>query len=168
MALSAPQSIYDISVTNIDNESFALKKYQGQVMMIVNTASKCGFTPQYEGLEKMYEKYKDRGLVVLGFPSNDFGEQEPGSADEIKKFCRANYGVTFPLFKKDSVSGEKAQPLYKYLTEQTADSLKGKIRWNFTKFLVNRKGEVIERYGPTVSPSSPSIVRKIEKALAEK
>lgn len=166
--LGLTNSIYDISVTTIDNETVSLKKYEGKVLLIVNTASKCGFTPQYEDLEKVYERFKDRGFVVLGFPSNDFGAQEPGSAEEIKKFCKANYGVSFPLFKKNPVTGDDIQPLYKYLTTQTSNEVNGSIKWNFTKFLVNRKGEVVDRYSPMTPPSRKTVTDSIEKLLDAK
>jgi len=166
--LGSVGSLYDLTLTDIDDRSAPLKRYKGKVLMIVNTASKCGFTPQYEGLEKLYETYKSQGFEILGFPSNDFGEQEPGTSAEIKAFCKANYGVTFPLFKKAAVSGDKIQPVFKYLTEKSSEGIKGSVKWNFTKFLVNRKGEVIARYGSMTSPTNSAIKKAIEKSLAEK
>jgi glutathione peroxidase len=158
-------TVYDFSATTIGGKTRKLVDYKGKVLLVVNTASKCGFTPQYKGLEEVYRKYKDRGFVVLGFPSNQFGEQEPGPDSEIAEFCEMNFGVTFPLFSKIDVNGEQAHPLYKYLTS-TKKGLLGSeaIKWNFTKFLVGKDGGVIERYAPTTKPQD--IERDIEKALA--
>jgi glutathione peroxidase len=146
-------TVYDFSAKTIDGKSRKLSDYKGKVLLVVNTASKCGFTPQYKGLEALYEKYKSKGLVVLGFPSNQFGQQEPGPDDEIAEFCEMNFGVTFPLFSKVDVNGDAAHPLFKYLTS-TKKGLLGSeaIKWNFTKFLIGRDGNVVERYAPTTKP----------------
>jgi glutathione peroxidase len=148
---------YDFNATSLEGKPVALQEFNGKVMLVVNTASKCGFTPQYEGLEALYQKYRDRGLVVLGFPCNQFGEQEPGSADEIGAFCQRNYGVSFPMFEKIDVNGEGAHPLYRWL-KQTAPGVLGteRIKWNFTKFLVDRRGSVVDRYAPTTKPADLS------------
>jgi glutathione peroxidase len=146
-------SIYDFNVKTISGEKVKLGNYENQVMLIVNTASKCGFTPQYEGLEDLYKEYKDKGLVILGFPCNQFGRQEPGSESEIAEFCQLNYGVSFPMFAKVDVNGDDADPLFKYLKKSKKGLLGSEnIKWNFTKFLVNRDGEVISRFAPTVKP----------------
>jgi glutathione peroxidase len=143
----------------------SVSKYQGKVALVVNTASKCGFTPQYKDLEALYEKYQARGFVVLGFPSNDFGAQEPGNDAEIKKFCELNYHVKFPLFPKQPVTGTAKQPVYKYLTEQTGEGLTGEVKWNFEKFLVGKDGKVIARYNSKVTPQDPQVIEKIEALL---
>jgi len=136
------------------------------VLLIVNVASKCGYTPQYAGLEAVYEKYKDKGLVVLGFPANNFKAQEPGSDEEIKTFCTRKYSVTFPMYSKISVAGEDKAPLYQYLTDKAANpSTGGEIKWNFTKFLVGKDGKVVQRFEPAVTPESPDVVAAIEEAL---
>jgi glutathione peroxidase len=157
-------SIYDFSAETLDGKPAPLADYQGKVVLIVNTASKCGFTPQYEGLEALYRKYADRGLVVLGFPCNQFGAQEPGNADEIKNFCSLTYDVTFPMFAKIDVNGPKAHPLYEYLKHEKKGLLGSEgIKWNFTKFLVGRDGAVAERFAPTTKPEDLS--GAIEKLL---
>jgi len=146
-------SIYDFTAKSLQGKDVSLGDFRGKPMLIVNTASKCGFTPQYEGLEKLYEQHKDKGLVVLGFPCNQFGAQEPGSEAEIGAFCQANYGVTFPMFSKIDVNGTNAHPLYNYLKGERAGILGTKnIKWNFTKFLVNRDGQVVNRFAPTTKP----------------
>jgi glutathione peroxidase len=157
-------SAYDHEAKLLDGTPVRLADYAGKVMLVVNTASQCGFTPQFEGLEKLYESYKDRGLVVLGFPSNQFGEQEPGSADEIGAFCQKNYGVTFPMFEKIDVNGDAAHPFYKWL-KQSAPGVLGseRIKWNFTKFLVDRSGSVKARYAPVTKPEQ--IAKDIEALL---
>ena len=157
-------SVYDFSVKDIHGKDQKLDRYKDKVMLIVNVASKCGFTPQYKGLEELYEKMQSRGLEVLGFPCNQFGAQEPGTEKEIESFCELNYGVKFPLFAKVDVNGDEAAPLYKYL-KKTKPGLLGTeaIKWNFTKFLVDRKGDVIERYGSNVEPEA--IAPDIEKLL---
>ena len=146
-------NVYDFTANSLDGKPVSLRDYAGKVLLIVNTASKCGFTPQYEGLEAMYQKYRDRGLAVLGFPCNQFGAQEPGTADEIGSFCQKNYGVSFPMFEKIDVNGEGAHPLYRWL-KSSAKGLLGSeaIKWNFTKFLVDRHGNVVDRFAPTTKP----------------
>ncbi len=158
-------NLYDLSAKLNDGKTKKLADYKGKVLLIVNTASKCGFTPQYEGLQSLYEKYKDRGLEVLGFPCDQFGHQEPGSDDEIKSFCEVNYGVDFPLFCKIEVNGDAAHPLYKFLKSEKGGLLGDSIKWNFTKFLVDKKGTVVERFAPTTAPAS--IESQIEKLLAK-
>ena len=146
-------TFYDFEAKNIYGRTVSMKEYEGKVIVVVNTASKCGFTPQYEGLEKLYQKYKDRGLVILGFPCNQFGKQEPGSAEEIKEFCQVNYGVSFPLFEKIKVNGRKTHPLFKFLKSALPGSIFGsKIKWNFTKFVINKKGVPVKRFAPTAKP----------------
>jgi len=146
-------SIYYFSAKSLQGKDVPLSDYRGKPMLIVNTASKCGFTPQYEGLEKLYEAHKDKGLVILGFPCNQFGAQEPGSEEEIGAFCQANYGVTFPMFAKIDVNGGNAHPLYTFLKGEKGGILGTRnIKWNFTKFLVNRDGQVVNRFAPTTKP----------------
>ncbi|MBX4263379.1 glutathione peroxidase [Clostridium estertheticum] len=180
-------SIYDFNAITIDGEEVSLKQYKGKVLIIVNTASKCGFTPQYKGLEKLYEQYKDKGFEILGFPSNQFAAQEPGESSEIKNFCEINYGVSFPLFEKTDVRGKNAHPIFEYLTEKAKfkgfdlnqpnekkfnDMLEKKfpellvgnsVKWNFTKFLIGRDGNVEYRFEPTTTPED--ISTDIEKLL---
>ncbi|MEP7327994.1 MAG: glutathione peroxidase [Betaproteobacteria bacterium] len=157
-------SIYDFSVTDINGKPVKLDKYRGRAMLIVNTASQCGYTPQYKGLEALYEKYHVKGLEVLGFPCNQFGEQEPGDNKEIAKFCELNFGVTFPLFAKIDVNGDKAAPVFKYLKAEKPGLLGSEgIKWNFTKFLVDREGHVIARFAPKDTPEA--IAADIEKVL---
>ncbi|WP_292978633.1 glutathione peroxidase [Nitrosomonas sp.] len=157
-------NIYDYGVKTIDGQDKLLGDYKGKVLLIVNTASKCGFTPQYQGLEELYRSYKDRGLVVLAFPCNQFAGQEPGSHDEIRAFCSSLYDVSFPLFAKIEVNGKHTHPLYQYLKEAKPGVLgTGAIKWNFTKFLVDRSGQVVKRYGPAEKPES--LVRDIEELL---
>ena len=148
-------SLYDFTVDDIHGKPVKLDRYKGKVVLIVNTASKCGYTPQYQGLEALYEKYKGKGLEVLGFPCNQFGAQEPGGADEIASFCELNYGVKFPLFAKVDVNGDKAAPVYQYL-KAAKPGLLGieAIKWNFTKFLIDRHGNVVRRYAPQDKPES--------------
>ena len=157
-------SLYDFSVKDIHGKNVKLERYKGKALLIVNTASKCGFTPQYKGLEALHKKMHARGLEVLGFPCNQFGAQEPGDAQEIESFCEINYGVTFPLFEKIDVNGANAAPLYRYLKKEKPGLLGSEvIKWNFTKFLVDRHGNVIERYAPNVEPEA--IAGDIEKLL---
>ena len=157
-------SIYDFSVNDIHGKEQKLDEYKDKVLLIVNVASKCGFTPQYNGLESLYEKLHGRGFEILGFPSNQFGAQEPGNEAEIAQFCELNYGVKFPLFAKIDVNGSDAAPLYQYLKKAKPGLLGSEaIKWNFTKFLVNRKGKVVERYAPNVEPQA--IAGDIEKLL---
>ncbi len=159
-------NIYDFNVTTIEGKEISMSQYKGKVLLIVNVASQCGFTPQYEGLEKLYETYKDDGFMVLGFPSNQFGEQEPGSDEEIIFFCQGTYDVQFDMFSKIDVNGDNADPLYKYLKhEQSGFLWTESIKWNFTKFLVDRKGNVVERYGSSTKPES--IKEDIEKLLKQ-
>ena len=150
-------TLFDIPLTTIDGQSTTLEPYRGQVLLIVNIASKCGFTPQYTGLEALYQEYKDRGFTILGFPCNQFGNQEPGTDAEVKTFCSTKYSVTFPLFSKIQVNGADAHPLYQLLKSAAKGTLgTSRIKWNFTKFLVNRNGEVVRRFGPFATPSSIS------------
>lgn len=148
-------TVFDFSATDIKGKDQALNQFKGKVLLVVNTASKCGFTPQYKGLEVLWEKYKDKGLVILGFPCNQFGKQEPGSSDDISSFCELNYGVTFPIFGKIDVNGGNTHPLFKHL-KKAAPGLLGTeaIKWNFTKFLVDKEGRVVERFAPTDTPES--------------
>jgi glutathione peroxidase len=157
-------TVHDFSAQTISGDTRALSDFDGQVMLIVNTASKCGFTPQFKGLETLYEKYKEKGFVVLGFPCNQFLSQDPGSNEEISQFCTLNYGVSFPMFAKIDVNGSDAHPLYQYLTKVSPGALGIKaIKWNFTKFLVNKQGQVVGRYAPTQTPKD--LVQDIEKLL---
>lgn len=161
--------VLDQKMESLAGDKVDLSEYEGKVLLIVNVASKCGATPQYEPLEAMYEKYKEEGLVVLGFPCNQFGKQEPGTAEEISQFCEKNYGVKFPMFAKIDVNGEKAAPLYKYLTsEEAVPSDAGPVKWNFEKFLVDRHGKVVARFRTPVEPDDPTVVEAIEKELAKK
>jgi glutathione peroxidase len=156
--------IYDFKVKSIDNVESDLSEYKGKVLLIVNTASNCGFSYQYEGLEKLYKTYKDRGLVVLGFPCNQFNQQEPGNEAEIKQFCKLKYDVSFPLFSKIEVKGENIHPLFDYLTNQKKGIFGSKdVKWNFTKFLIDKNGTVVKRFAPTIKPEK--IVMDIEKLL---
>lgn len=145
-------AIYDYEVKRTNGEQESLAKYKGKPMIIVNTASKCGFTPQFEDLEKLYETYKDQGLQILGFPSGQFGDQEFDNQNEIMEFCQMNYGVTFPMYAKVDVKGDTADPLFKYLTSEQKGMLTEDIKWNFTKFLIDREGNVVKRYAPQTSP----------------
>lgn len=153
MTTQAPASIYELSATSIDGKPVSLDTYKNKVLLIVNTASQCGFTPQYKGLQALYDQYASQGLVILGFPCNQFGQQEPGNSNQIQSFCEASFGVSFPLFQKIEVNGSNAHPLYQYLTK-AAPGIFGTegIKWNFTKFLVDRNGKVVKRYPPTTKP----------------
>ena len=156
----------EYTLNSIDGKPAPLAQYKGKVVMIVNVASFCGYTPQYEGLEKLYEKYKDQGFVILGFPANNFGAQEPGTNEEIKTFCTRNYSVTFPMYAKISVKGADKHPLYQFLTDkQTNPSSGGEIQWNFTKFLIGRDGKIIARFESAVTPESAEVNSAVEKAL---
>ncbi len=158
------QSIYDFQIKTIDGQKTTLAPYRGKVMLIVNVASKCGYTPQYDGLEALYQKYKEKGFVVLGFPSNQFGHQEPGTNEDIQRFCRVNFGVTFPMFSKIEVNGKNAHPLYIYLKSKQPGILGTEaIKWNFTKFLIDKEGKVIARFGSSTKPKA--LEEKIEKLL---
>jgi glutathione peroxidase len=154
-------SVHEFTLPSIDGAAAPLAAYKGKTVLIVNVASQCGYTPQYEGLEALYEKYKDRGLVVLGFPANNFGGQEPGTNQEIKTFCTRNYKVTFPMYGKISVAGADQAPLYKFLTDASGDA----IRWNFTKILVDGNGKLIQRFESDVEPESKELVGAVERAL---
>ncbi|SSC14082.1 Glutathione peroxidase [Mesotoga infera] len=157
-------SIYDFNMISIEGWNRPLSEYRDKVILIVNTASKCGFTPQYKGLQKLYDDYKEKGFVILGFPANDFLRQEPGTNEEIKEFCSVTYNITFPMFEKIHVKGKEIHPLYKYLTAGGGkEEFAGKISWNFTKFLINRQGEVIARFAPKDDPEK--IRPYIEEAL---
>jgi len=159
-------TVYDFSADSLAGKPVNLDQYRGKVLLIVNTASKCGYTPQYEGLEKVYEQFKDKGVEVLGFPCNQFLSQEPGSAEEIGAFCQKNYGVTFPMFAKIDVNGNDTHPLYKFLKSEGRGLLGSEtIKWNFTKFLVKKDGTVFKRYAPTTTPMD--MLGDIEKLLAE-
>jgi glutathione peroxidase len=166
-SLFAASSIYDFTLPSIDGKPMPLADFKGKVILVVNVASRCGFTPQYTALESIYETYKHQGFVILGFPANNFGGQEPGTNAEIKTFCSAKYGVTFPLYGKVSVKGDDQTPLYKYLTTSANPSLTGDIKWNFTKFLVDRNGNVVQRFEPQTTPDSPEVLAAIEKALKQ-
>jgi glutathione peroxidase len=156
-------AIYDFAAQSLSGEEVLLKRFEGQVLLIVNTASACGFTPQYKGLQELHQKYADRGLAVLGFPCNQFGAQEPGDATQISQFCETQYAVTFPMFAKIDVNGSNAHPLYRHLTHEKFGLLGPSIKWNFTKFLIDRTGKVAGRYAPTVRPES--LTREIEALL---
>ena len=166
---SAPppqKSMYEFTMKDIDGKDAKLDAYKGKVVMIVNTASKCGLTPQYEGLQNLYDKYKDKGFVVLGFPANNFMGQEPGTEKEIKDFCNLKYNVTFPMFSKISVKGADQHPFYTFLTnEKSNPGFEGDITWNFEKFLADKNGKIIARFNPKTTPDSPEVVAAIEKAL---
>jgi len=146
--------LYSFKANTLKGETVSLDQFKGKTLIIVNTASKCGLTPQYEGLEKLYQNYKDKDFLVLGFPCNQFGHQEPGSADEIESFCEVNYGVSFPMFEKVDVNGKDAHPLFKYLKRELGGFLGSKIKWNFTKFVIDQNGNPIKRYAPTTKPES--------------
>jgi glutathione peroxidase len=167
LSVHAADSIYDIPLKDIDGKAASLKPYSGQVILIVNVASKCGYTPQYEGLEALYKKYNSQGLVVAGFPCNQFLGQEPGTSAEIKSFCTDKYGVTFPLFEKLEVNGANRHPLYAALAG-TNSPFPGNIKWNFTKFLVGRDGKILHRFGSGDKPESAEVIKAIEAALAAK
>jgi len=159
-------SLYDFTVTTIQGTEKSLSDYRGKVLLIVNTASKCGFTPQYKGLQALYDAYRDKGFEVLGFPCDQFGHQEPGNEDEILQFCELNFGVTFPLFAKINVNGPQAHPLYQYLTKAKRGILgSSAIKWNFTKFLIDRSGQVLKRFAPTDTPEK--IEEEIKRLLFE-
>jgi glutathione peroxidase len=158
--------VCEYTVVTNQGEEQSLREYEGNVLLIVNTASRCGFAPQFKDLQELYEKYHDRGFYVLGFPCNQFGNQEPGTDEEIRNFCEINYRVTFPLFQKVDVKGENQHPLFKYLTQSAQGLLNKEIKWNFTKFLVDRQGNVVKRFAPTTSPKK--IAPEIEALLEQK
>ncbi len=163
----AGKSVLDYKLKTIDGQEQSLSLYKGKVMLLVNVASKCGLTPQYAALQALYSRYESQGLVILGFPANNFKGQEPGSHAEIKEFCSMNYGVTFPLFEKISVLGDDIHPLYRFLTDvKTNPDYSGEIKWNFTKFLVGRDGRILARFEPKTKPDSDEVIAAIEKALA--
>src|ERR1700683_4002589 len=166
-SLFAASGIYTFTLNSIGGQPAPLADYKGKVVLVVNVASQCGYTPQYSALEATYEKYKDQGFVILGFPANNFGAQEPGTNEEIKTFCTRKYSVTFPMYAKISVKGADQSPLYAYLTTKANPALAGDIKWNFTKFLVDRNGIVVQRFQPDVTPDSPEVIAAIEKALKQ-
>ena len=160
------EGVLSYTMKDIDGNDVSLSRYKGKAVLIVNVASRCGNTPQYEGLEKLYRTYHDKGLVVLGFPANNFGAQEPGTDEEIKEFCTTTYGVTFDMFSKISVKGDDQHPLYRYLTSaETNPGFAGDVAWNFTKYLVNREGRVVGKFGSKAQPMSEELVTAVEKAL---
>ncbi len=160
------KTVYDFTMKDTGGKDVKLEQFRGKVVMLVNVASKCGYTPQYDGLQKIYEQYKDQGFVILGFPANNFGAQEPGTNEEIVEFCRINYGVKFPVFSKISVKGDDKHPLYKYLTEPaTNPDFSGEIKWNFNKFLIGRDGKIIARFESADKPEDAKVTGAIEGAL---
>jgi glutathione peroxidase len=162
----AASSVYDFTMPALNGTPTPLAGFKGKVVLVVNVASQCGYTPQYEGLQALYAKYKDQGFVIAGFPANNFGGQEPGTNEEIGAFCRSKYGVTFPMFSKISVKGGDQAPLYRFLTDKTVNpKTGGEIQWNFTKFLVDREGRVIRRFEPAVEPQSTELVSAVESTL---
>jgi glutathione peroxidase len=164
--MAADKSVYDFTLNAIDGQAAPLSAYKGKVVLLVNVASRCGFTPQYAALESVYDKYKDRGLVIVGIPANNFGAQEPGTNQEIKTFCTTKYQVTFPMMAKISVKGDDQAPLYKFLTDKTTHpQTGGDIQWNFTKFLVGPDGRILARFEPDVTPDAPQLTAAIEAAL---
>jgi glutathione peroxidase len=166
-SLFAASSIYTFTLPSIDGKPMPLADFKGKVVLMVNVASQCGYTPQYTALEALYEKYKDQGFVIVGFPANNFGAQEPGTNAEIKTFCSRKYSVTFPLYSKVSVKGGDQTALYRYLTKEANPAVAGDIKWNFTKFLVDRSGNVVERFEPAVTPDSKEVVSAVEKLLKQ-
>jgi glutathione peroxidase len=166
--MAAARSVYNFTLKSIDGKPVSLSEYHGKVLLLVNVASKCGFTPQYAGLESLYEKYKDRGLVIVGIPANNFGGQEPGTNEEIKKFCSNKYNVSFPMMSKVSVLGEDKTPLYAFLTDKSVNpQIGGDIKWNFTKFLFDRNGKPVARFEPNVTPDSPQVISAVESTLKQ-
>jgi glutathione peroxidase len=166
-SLFAASGIYSFTLNSIDGKPAPLADYKGKVILVVNVASQCGYTPQYSALETTYEKYKDQGFVILGFPANNFGSQEPGTNEEIKTFCTRKYSVTFPVYAKISVKGADQAPLYSYLTNDTAPAIRGDIKWNFTKFLIDRNGNVVQRFESAVTPDSKEVISAIEAHLKD-
>ena len=165
--VAAEKTVYDFTLNSIDGQPAPLAAYKGKVVLLVNVASRCGYTPQYSALESSYEKYKDRGFVIVGIPANNFGAQEPGSNQEIKTFCSSKYHVTFPMMAKVSVKGDDITPLYQFLTDKSSNPQSGgEIKWNFTKFLIGPDGRVITRFEPEMTPDSPQVTSAIEEALA--
>jgi glutathione peroxidase len=166
-SLLAASGLYSFALNSIDGQPAPLAGYKGKVVLLVNVASKCGYTPQYSALEATYEKYKSQGFVILGFPANNFGAQEPGTNEEIKTFCSRKYNVSFPMYAKISVKGSDQAPLYTFLTKDTAPGIAGEIKWNFTKFLVDRNGNVVQRFESAVTPDSQEVTSAIEKQLKQ-
>lgn len=164
-SLLAGSGVYSFTLNSIDGKPAPLADYKGKVVLLVNVASQCGYTPQYSALEAIYEKYKGQGFVILGFPANNFGAQEPGTNEEIKTFCTRKYSVTFPMYSKISVKGADQAPLYGYLTKETGAGIAGDIKWNFTKFLFDRNGNPVARFEPAVKPDSPEVQAAIESTL---
>ena len=165
--VAAEKTVHDFTLNSIDGQPAPLAAYKGKVVLLVNVDSKCGFTPQYSALESTYEKYKDRGFVIVGIPANNFGAQEPGSNQEIKTFCSSKYHVTFPMMAKVSVKGDDITPLYQFLTDKSSNPQSGgEIKWNFTKFLIGPDGRIITRFEPEITPDSPQVTSAIEEALA--
>ena len=164
--MATQPALYTFTMKTIDGKDKPLSDYKGKVLMIVNVASKCGYTPQYKGLEELYEKFKDRGFMILGFPANNFLSQEPGTNEEIKTFCSVNYGVTFDMFSKIDVKGTDQHPLYHYLTEESP--VPGAVKWNFQKFLVDRNGNIVEKYFSSTKPTDNEVIGKIETLLSQK
>jgi len=165
--MAVDKTVYDFTLNSIDGQPAPLAAYKGKVVLLVNVASKCGYTPQYSALESTYEKYKDRGFVIVGIPANNFGAQEPGSNQEIKTFCSSKFHVTFPMMAKVSVKGDDITPLYQFLTDKSSHPQSGgEIKWNFTKFLIGPDGRVIARFEPEITPDSPQVTSAIEEALA--
>jgi glutathione peroxidase len=165
--MAGEKSVFDFTLNTIDGQPAPLAAYRGKVVMLVNVASRCGYTPQYTALESIYEKYRDRGFVIIGIPANNFGAQEPGTNQEIKTFCQSKYSVTFPMMSKVSVKGDDKTALYQFLTDKTASpKTGGEIQWNFTKFLVGPDGQIITRFEPAITPDSPEVTAAIEKTLA--
>lgn len=167
MSENAPESIYDFKAENIDGETISLDAYKGKTVLIVNVASKCGYTPQYEGLQALYETYKDKDFVILGFPANNFNGQEPGTDKEIKQFCTLEYGVDFPMFSKISVKGDDQAELFTYLTALENPDFSGEIKWNFEKFLISKEGKLLRRFRSKVKPQSDEIVSAIKSELGK-
>lgn len=165
--VAGDKTVFDYTLNTIDGQPAPLAAYKGRVVMLVNVASRCGYTPQYSALESVYERYKDRGFVIIGIPANNFGAQEPGTNQEIKTFCQSKYNVKFPMMSKVSVKGQDQTPLYQFLTDKAANpKTGGEIQWNFTKFLVGPDGRIITRFEPAVTPDSPEVIGAIVKALA--
>ena len=158
-------SLYDFTLPSLEGKPMPIADFKGKVILMVNVASRCGYTPQYKALESVYEKYKDKGFVILGFPANNFGAQEPGTNEEIKTFCSRTYNVSFPMYSKVSVKGDDETPIYNYLTKSAKPDIAGDIKWNFTKFLVDRNGNVVHRFEPAVTPDSPEVIAAIEQLL---
>jgi glutathione peroxidase len=168
LAVASEKSVYDYTLNSIDGQPAPFAAFKGKVLMLVNVASRCGYTPQYAALESVYEKYKDKGLVIVGVPANNFGAQEPGTNEEIKTFCTRKYNVQFPMMSKVSVKGSDTTPLYQYLTDAKLNpKTGGEIKWNFTKFLVDRQGNIVARFEPEVTPDSPQVTGAIESALGK-